>query len=112
MGQQASTQQTIGYIFLALMVVSLIFAITEFVGDSTWIIILSAVVFLVVGLSLLAGPSWGSGSGGGQQQSVVLGGGRVLTQSSGGVLAMCRSCNSRIPETVRFCPDCGTAVGA
>ena len=113
MAQQANAQQTIGYVFLGLMVVFLIIAIGEFGGDSTWILILSAVVFLVVGLSLLAGPSIGGGGSSGQQQSVVLGGGRVLTQSSGaGVLAICGACSGRIPETARFCPECGHATGA
>lgn len=105
MAQQ--TQQVIGYIFLALMVLFLVLAIGSFQGTPTVILIVAAVIFLAVGLSLLAGPSSGGGSG--QQQSVVLGDGRVISQ--GGVLAICRGCSGRIPENARFCPDCGQSTG-
>lgn len=108
MAQQ--TQQVIGYVFLALMVLFIILAIQTFNGAPTWILIIAAVIFLAVGLSLLAGPGTGSG-GSGQQQSVVLGDGRVLSQSSHGVLSVCRGCSARVPETARFCPDCGHATG-
>ncbi len=109
MAEQAQ-QQVIAYVFLGLMVMALILAITTFEGTPTIVLILSAIVFLVVGLTMLGGGSGSRGDAGGQQQSVVIGG-RTIRQSSGqGILTACSACSGRIPETAKFCPGCGSSV--
>lgn len=104
-------QQVIAYVFLGLMVMALILAVTTFEGTPTMVLVLSAIVFLVVGLTMLGGGSARSEpDGSSQQQSVVIGG-RTIRQSSGsGILTVCTGCSQRIPETAKFCPGCGSSV--
>ncbi len=108
MSLDKQNQQIIAYVFLGLMVIFLILAVTTFEGTPTILLIISALVFLTVGLVMLSGgESSGTSSGSSQQQSVVLGGGRVITQGGDDVLRMCGGCNARVPENAKFCPQCG-----
>lgn len=110
MGLDRSTEKIVGMVFLALVVLFMILAITTFEGTPTVLLVVSALVFLTIGLFLLMGPSAGGG-GSSQQQSVVMGDGRTITQSQGGsVLAACPHCDARVPETSRFCPECGKSL--
>lgn len=111
MSMAEQQQQVIGYVFLGLMVMALILAITTFDGTPTIILILAAIVFLVVGLTMMGTNSGlGGSSGSGQQQSVVIGGRTISQQSDAGILTLCGGCNGRIPETAKFCPSCGSNV--
>lgn len=111
MADERQTQQIVGYIFIALMAVFLIVALTTVQGNVTWLLILVAVIFLVVGLMMLFGTGGGDGYGGGssQQQSVVLSDGQVITQGSSGA-RVCHGCQARMPGQARFCPHCGQAA--
>lgn len=116
---EKQNQQTIAYVFLGLMVLFLVLAVTTASGNVTWLLVVSALVFLVVGLVMMTGDGANAGGtlagGSSQQQSVVLGGpgGRVVSQTGGGpILAACMSCSARIPESAKFCPQCGAASGA
>lgn len=112
MAQDRQTQQVIGYVFLGLMALFVILGVTTFEGTPTIMLIVGALVFLAVSLTLLTGNGIGAGSGGGggsQQQSVVLSGGRVITQG-GGIQSVCGSCKARMPDGARFCPDCGAGA--
>jgi len=117
-GLDRKTESIIGIVFLVGMIITFIVAITTFEGTPTILLILLAVVFLAVALFFLSGSS-SSGRGGGdggqsQQQSIVLGGGEgkpmTLSQSSSGVMVVCRHCGGRAPESAAFCPECGRSV--
>lgn len=113
-GMGRRTEAIVGGVFLALMVLFLVLAITTFEGTPTVLLVVGALLFLAVGLFLLAGP--GEGSGGGQQQSVVFADGQLLVQggAAGGPLgaaaATCGRCGRRGASA--FCPDCGARMGA
>ncbi len=113
MAEERQTQQIVGYVFLGLMALFVILGVTTFEGTPTIMLIIGAVVFLAVALTMLSpGSSSTSGTGGGgsgQQQSIVLGGGRVITQG-GPIHAVCGHCKARMPDGARFCPDCGTGA--
>lgn len=114
MADPRHTQQIFGYVFLGLMVIFLIMAVSEFSGDATLILIISAIAFLAVGLALLGtgGSGTATDNGGSQQQSVVLAGGRVITQGNGGVRHGCSACGANVPGSAKFCPQCGAGVGS
>lgn len=112
MAPDRQAQQIVGYVFLGLMALFVILGVTTFEGTPTIMLIIGALVFLAVSLTLLTGNGIGLGTGGGgsQQQSIVLSGGRVITQSGGQVQAACGSCKARMPDGARFCPDCGSGA--
>jgi hypothetical protein len=111
-GMTRQTEQIIGIVFLVLMILFVILAVTTFDGTPTVILLISALLFLGVGLFMMAGGGAGSGGDGGQsqQQSVVLSDGQVITQ--GGQSSHCSGCGRRVPANARFCPDCGHAMGS
>ncbi len=112
MAPDRQAQQIVGYVFLGLMALFVILGVTTFEGAPTIMLIIGALVFLAVSLTLLTGNGIGvgGGGGGGQQQSVVLRGGRVITQSGSGIQSVCASCKGRMPDGARFCPDCGAGA--
>ncbi len=112
MAPDRQAQQIIGYVFLGLMALFVILGVTTFEGTPTIMLIIGALVFLAVSLTLLTGNGVGTGAGGGggsQQQSIVLGGGRVISQG-GPIHAVCGNCQARMPDGARFCPDCGNSA--
>lgn len=109
-GMSRQNEQIIGFVFLGLMIVSLLLAVTTFDGTPTVLLLVSALVFLVVGLFLLTGGQERPAPASSQQQSVILSDGQTLVQ--GGIQAVCASCGKRVPESARFCPGCGHAMGA
>ncbi len=115
--ERRSVETISGIVFLALMVLFLVLAITTFEGTPTVLLVVAALVFLPVGLYLLGGSMRGGGDEApSQQQSVVLSDGRLVTQSSGSggsaVLAVCPKCSARVPESYAHCPHCGAGMGA
>lgn len=107
------TEQIIGIVFLAFMVIFLAWGIMTWDGVPTVPILIAAFVFLIVGIFLLGGEgrTGSPGAGSSQQQSVVLGGGRVITQGGGHIMDLCGACNHRLPPSSKFCPECGNATG-
>lgn len=115
-GLDRRTEQMIGMVFLAGMVITLILAVATFEGTPTVILLVVSLIFLAVSLFFLSGQRSGSATGTdgsqGQQQSVVLGNGKTISQSSSGqaVYTPCPECGTRMPESSAFCPDCGAEV--
>ncbi len=120
-----STANIIGIAFLVGMVIMVILAVATFEGTPTIILLISASIFLLVGVFFLGGGTEGGiasgsgSSGSSQQQSVVLDNGRVVTQGGssgqsssgpGGVQVVCGGCNARNPDSARFCSSCGASL--
>ena len=121
-GMTRQSEMVTGLVFLGLMVIFVILAITTFHGTPTVLLIIGSVLFLGVGLFFLGGRGGGDGADQSQQQSVVLGDGHTISQSSsgmgaggsggsGGILVVCPSCGHRVPERFAHCPDCGAKLG-
>jgi hypothetical protein len=102
------TETIVGLVFLGLMVVLLIVALSTFQGQATLLLIVTALICLGVGLFFFSGPSSrGGGDGQSQQQSVVLGDGQVITQSAN---RSCPGCGAQVASTFAFCPHCGAGT--
>ncbi|HEX2065978.1 MAG TPA: hypothetical protein VHI93_04115 [Candidatus Thermoplasmatota archaeon] len=102
---ERQTETVAGIVFLGLMVIFLLVAITTFQGTPTFLLIIGALICLGVGLFFFAGKGAGS-DGPSQQQSVVLGDGHSVAQGS----RPCVSCGSAVAATFAFCPHCGAGA--
>lgn len=110
----------IGIGFIVGMVIVLILAIQAFEGPTSVILLVTAGVFLLVGLFFLTGTQRGPADSaaegmGSQQQSVVIGAGgpepyRVTQGGTSQVLVVCPGCKMRVSESHKNCPHCGTAL--
>jgi hypothetical protein len=100
-GMTRQSEMVTGLVFLGLMVIFVILAITTFHGTPTVLLIIGSVLFLGVGLFFLGGRGGGDGADQSQQQSVVLGDGHTISQSSSGMGAGgsggSRTCSHHVP---------------
>jgi hypothetical protein len=108
---QRQTEQIAGFVFLGLMLIFVILAITTFEGTPTVLLIVGAILFLAVGVFFISGPGRGDGDGQSQQQSVVFSDGNVVAQQLGGGRS-CPSCGRGVQSSFAHCPHCGAAVAA
>lgn len=99
------TQQWIGLVFLAGMVLTLVLAVWTFDGTPTIVLLVVALVFLVVSRFFLAGDV--SEPTANQAHASPANGQAARPTHSGPVYVVCPGCQERVPETDAFCSSCG-----